>query len=63
MENLSPEKMILLASTISLEITKNNTLADVNSIKTLLNLICNNLTAYCIQEAFYKKDLSNNQKD
>ena len=51
--NISPEKMILIASSISLEIVKDKSLEEINSIRNLLNLICSNLQSYTQQKIFF----------
>lgn len=60
MENMSPEKLILIASTISLELVQDKSAEEINFIKSLLSLICNNLQTYYFQKLTYEKNLSNN---
>ena len=54
MNCISPEKLVLLASSISIEISKDKTIDEINEIKNLLSLIANNLQAICSQRAIYK---------
>ena len=62
MQCLSPEKLVFLASSISIEIAKDKTVDEINEVKNLLSLIANNLQAIVSQKAFNnilsKKDKS-----
>lgn len=51
--NISPNKLIILSTIISLEIVKDKTIAEINCYKNLLNSICGNLQAYCNQQACF----------
>ena len=62
MKNISPEKLIIIASYISLEITKDKSIEEINAIKVMFNLICSNLQAYTSQKIFYSQNLSKNDK-
>ena len=63
MENISPEQLILIAASISIEITKDKSIEEINSIKTLFLLISNNLQSYIFQKQFYLSNQSNNKKE
>ena len=62
MENISPEKIILIASCISLEIVKDKTSDEINAIRNLFFLIGNNLQSYILQNQIFSKNSSNNNK-
>ena len=55
MNNTSPEKLILLASTITLEIVKDKSVDEINACKNLFSLIANNLSSYCQQKSINKQ--------
>ena len=60
---MSPEKLIVLASSISLEIIKGKTADEISEIRNLLSLIASNLSTYGQQKIIYdKKNLNNNNK-
>lgn len=52
MNCISPEKLVLLASSISIEIAKDKSIDEINEIKNLLSLIANNLQAIVSQKTF-----------
>lgn len=56
MNNLPPEKLILIASTIALNISKGKSLQEINAYKNLFSLISNNLQAITQQMLLAKKD-------
>ena len=62
MNCISPEKLVLLASSISIEISKDKNIDEINEIKNLLSLIANNLQAIVSQKTINnilsKKDKS-----
>ena len=55
MDKLSPERLILVASSISLEIAKGKTLQEINAYKNFFSLISNNLSAIAQQKLFSDK--------
>ncbi|MBO7527375.1 MAG: hypothetical protein J6T74_05690 [Clostridia bacterium] len=57
---MSPEKLIVIASSISLEIIKGKTTDEISEIRNLLSLIASNLSTYCQQKIIYDKNNSNN---
>ena len=54
MNNISPQKIVLLASTISIEITKDKSIDELNAYKNLFSLISSNISAICQQKALNK---------
>lgn len=60
MNSMSPEKLILIASTISLEISKEKSIDELNAYKNLFSLISNNLSAICQQKLLNKAKNSKN---
>ena len=62
MSCFSPEKLVLLASSMSIEIAKDKTIEEINEVKNLLSLIANNLQAIVSQKTLNnilsKKDKS-----
>jgi len=61
MNCLSPEKLVIIASTISIEISKDKTIDEINEYKNLFSLISNNLQAICSQKLL-NKNLSKKDK-
>lgn len=59
MNNIPPQKLILLASTISLEIAKDKTIDELTAYKNLFSLISSNVSAICQQKLLNK---TNNDK-
>ena len=59
---MSPQKMIALASSIAIEIVKGKTIGEINEISNLLGLINSNLHTYCQQKMYLDTKLSNNKK-
>lgn len=53
---IEPEKLILIASIISLDIAKNKSLNEINTYKNLFSAISNNLQSYVNQYLCNKKD-------
>lgn len=51
--NISPEKIILVASIIALDIADGKSLNEINTYKNLFNSIANNLQSYCNQKVFF----------
>lgn len=51
MNCLSPEKLILIASSFSIELAKDKSIEEINEYKNLFSLISNNLQAICGQRA------------
>ena len=56
----SPERLVLIASTIAIEISRDKTIDEINEYKNLFSLISNNLQTICGQRVIYnnqsKKD-------
>lgn len=53
---IEPEKLILIASIISLDIAKNKPLNEINTYKNLFSAIVSNLQSYVNQYLCNKKD-------
>ena len=51
--NMSPEKLIALASSISLEIANGKTVEEINEIRNLFSLIASNLQTYNQQKIYF----------
>jgi len=49
-----PQKLIAIASGISLEIAKGKSVNEINEIRNLLNLISNNLQTYIQQKIIFE---------
>lgn len=57
---MSPEKIIVLASSIALEIVKDKSVNEINEIKNILSLVASNLQTYCQQKLIFDANNKNN---
>ena len=58
--NMSPEKIIVLASSIALEIVKDKSVNEINEIKNILSLVASNLQTYSQQKLIFDANNKNN---
>ena len=49
MENLSPEQVAFLATSIAVDLAKNKSIEEINLIKTIANQVCATLSTICTQ--------------
>ena len=49
MENLSPEQIAFLATSIAVDLAKNKSIEEINLIKTISNQVCATLSTICAQ--------------
>ena len=49
MENLSPEQIAFLATSIAVDLAKNKSIEEINLIKTIANQVCATLSTICTQ--------------
>ena len=59
MENISPEKLLLISTLISLEIVRGKTVEEIGLYRNLFSAISSNLQTYCTQKIFFDKNSKN----
>ena len=62
MENLSPEQVAFLATSIAVDLAKNKSIEEINLIKTIANQVCATLSTICAQRFLQEENCHKKHK-
>lgn len=62
MENLSPEQVAFLATSIAVDLAKGKDIEEINLIKTIANQVCATLSTICTQRFLLEEKCNKKHK-